>query len=111
MRACARDSACLVPRSQWYVARLAAGDATTNYITKGPGFPDPRWGNGGPPVTYPGAGASFLLPLRPPYHSVTIVLCGGSWANFNYDGAPRADRKHASPEGRLRLLPLALLLM
>ena len=79
-----------VPHSQWYVARLAAGDASTKCITRGPGFLDPRYDNGGTPITHPGAGTSFLLPLRPPYTDATVVMCGGSWSNFNYDGAPAA---------------------
>ncbi|KAK9834821.1 hypothetical protein WJX81_001103 [Elliptochloris bilobata] len=76
---------------QWYVARLAPGNATTNYITKGPGFLDPRCGDGGTPITYPGSGTSFMLPLRPPYTSVIVVACGGSWANFNTDAFVDTD--------------------
>ena len=84
----ASDMAGLHARSQWYVARLSAGSAATNVITKGPGFLDPRYPDGGTPITYPGAGTSFLLPLRPPYTSATVVMCGGSCGNFNYDRAP-----------------------
>ena len=82
------------PGSRWYVARLSASNPYTsnNFITKGPGFLDPRWSDGGTPVTYPGSGTSFALPLSPPYTSVTIVICGGSWAQFNTNGArPRGQ--------------------
>ena len=77
------------PGSRWYVARLSASNpsSASNFITKGPGFLDPRWPDGGTPVTYPGSGASFALPLLPPYTSVTVVICGGSWAQFNTNGA------------------------
>ncbi|KAK9834880.1 hypothetical protein WJX81_006088 [Elliptochloris bilobata] len=41
--------------------------------------------DGGTPITYPGAGTSFMLPLRPPYTTATVVMCGGSWGQFNYN--------------------------
>ncbi|KAK9834905.1 hypothetical protein WJX81_007597 [Elliptochloris bilobata] len=74
--------------NQWFVAYLYAGASPADShgkLTKGPGFLDPRYGDGGTPITYPGSGTSFMLPLRPPYSSVTVVMCGGSWANFNTD--------------------------
>ena len=78
---------------------------TNNYITKGPGFLDPRWGDGGTPVTYPGSGASFVLPIYPPYTSVTVVICGGSWAQFNTDGACLPLRRRQGTHDNL-LVPL-----
>ena len=86
---CSSSEPLPAPGSRWYVARLSASNPSSanNFITKGPGFLDPRWPDGGTPVTYPGSGASFALPLRPPYTSVTIVICGGSWAQFNTNGA------------------------
>lgn len=44
--------------------------------------------DGGTPVTYPGFGTSFMLPLSPPYGSATVVFCGATWGYNNINGAP-----------------------
>lgn len=54
--------------------------------------------DGGTPITYPGSGTSFLLPLRPPYTSATIVMCGGSWGNFNQLDGVRQPKSKPKPE-------------
>lgn len=43
--------------------------------------------DGGTPVTYPGYGTGFMLPLSPPYDAATVVICGGTWGYNNYNGA------------------------
>ena len=43
--------------------------------------------DGGTPVTYPGYGTSFMLPLTPPYDAATVVICGGTWGYNSYNGA------------------------
>ena len=43
--------------------------------------------DGGTPVTYPGSGTSFMLPLSPPYNTATVVLCGATWGYNNVNGA------------------------
>lgn len=70
---------------QWYVGRLEPGNSK---VVKGPGPIDPRFADGGTPTTYPADGTSFLLPLSPPYESVTVVTCGATWAYFKPGGAP-----------------------
>ena len=62
--------------------------------------------DGGTPVTYPGFGTSFMLPIYPPYDSVTVVLCGATWGyNSIYcallvplDCLKAAHRPAVSPE-------------
>ena len=63
-------------------------DPGNSRVVKGPGPIDPRFADGGTPTTYPADGTSFLLPLSPPYESVTVVTCGATWAYFKPGGAP-----------------------
>ena len=45
-----------------------------------------RWPDGGTPNTYPGEGNSFIMPLEPPYETLTVVSCGATWAYFQPGG-------------------------
>ena len=55
-------------------------------MVKGPGPVDTRFSDGGTPTTYPSDGNSFLLPLAPPYDTVTVVTCGATWSYFKPGG-------------------------
>ena len=70
--------------SQWYVGHLEPGNSK---VVKGPGPVDTRFSDGGTPTTYPSDGNSFLLPLAPPYDTVTVVTCGATWSYFKPGGA------------------------
>lgn len=71
--------------SQWYVGHLEPGNSR---VVKGPGPIDTRFEDGGTPTTYPADGTSFLMPLAPPYDSVTVITCGSTWAYFQPGGMP-----------------------
>ena len=72
--------------SQWYVGHLEPGNSK---VVKGPGPVDTRFSDGGTPTTYPSDGNSFLLPLAPPYDTVTVVTCGATWSYFKPGGVPQ----------------------
>ena len=64
-------------------------------MVKGPWPVDPRFNDGGTPTTYPSDGNSFLLPLAPPYDTVTVVTCGATWSYFKPGGMLQSSRSTA----------------